>query len=143
MTEVIDYKRLTEKLQKLKVRFTQTPTKKTEPTNSDLKNEASKQLRRLVEIKKVHQIQIENFSKEQDSFFIKEILVPYLSSVYFGLIKRQNKDYLGITKMKHYINMPELIGDRIVKQINANGDERIDHDEFVPFFLKLLMGSLE
>ena len=27
--------------------------------------------------------------------------------------------------------------------MNANGDERIDHDEFVKFFLKLLMGSLE
>ena len=39
--------------------------------------------------------------------------------------------------------MPELIGDRIVRQMNANGDERIDHDEFVKFFLKLLMGSLE
>jgi Ca2+-binding EF-hand superfamily protein len=39
--------------------------------------------------------------------------------------------------------MPELIGSRLVKQINANGDERIDHDEFVPFFLKLLMGSFE
>ena len=25
--------------------------------------------------------------------------------------------------------------------MNANGDERIDHDEFVRFFLKLLMGS--
>ena len=27
--------------------------------------------------------------------------------------------------------------------MNANGDERIDHDEFVKFMLKLLMGSLE
>jgi Ca2+-binding EF-hand superfamily protein len=27
--------------------------------------------------------------------------------------------------------------------MNANGDERIDHDEFVKFFLKVLMGSLE
>jgi len=74
---------------------------------------------------------------------VKHILVPYLSSVYFGLIKRQNRDYLGIQKTKHYLNMPELIGDRLVKQINANGDERIDHDEFVPFFLKLMMGTLE
>ena len=39
--------------------------------------------------------------------------------------------------------MPELIGDRITKQINANGDERIDHDEFVQFFMKLLMGTFE
>jgi len=27
--------------------------------------------------------------------------------------------------------------------MNANGDERIDHDEFVKFFLKMLMGSFE
>jgi hypothetical protein len=57
--------------------------------------------------------------------------MPYLSNVYYGLIGRQYKDYLGVVKTKHYLNLPELIGDRIVKQINANGDERIDHDEFV------------
>lgn len=39
--------------------------------------------------------------------------------------------------------MPELIGDRIVRQMNANGDERIDHAEFVKFFLQMLMGPLE
>ena len=39
--------------------------------------------------------------------------------------------------------MPELIGERIVRQMNANGDERIDHDEFVKFFLVMLMGTLE
>ena len=44
--------------------------------------------------------------------------------------------------MKSFLNLPVLIGDRIVRQINANGDERIDHDEFVKFFLKLLMGTL-
>lgn len=27
--------------------------------------------------------------------------------------------------------------------MNANGDERIDHDEFVKFFLVMLMGTLE
>ena len=39
--------------------------------------------------------------------------------------------------------MPELIGDRIVRQMNANGDERIDHAEFVQFMLRMLMGSLQ
>ena len=39
--------------------------------------------------------------------------------------------------------MPEYIGERIVCQINANGDERIDHDEFVKFFLTVLMGTIE
>jgi len=39
--------------------------------------------------------------------------------------------------------MPELIGERILKQMNSNGDERIDHDEFVKLFLILFMGTLE
>jgi hypothetical protein len=29
----------------------------------------------------------------------------------------------------------------MVQQINVNGDERIDHDEFVQFFVKMLMGT--
>ena len=66
--------------------------------------------------------------------------MPYLSTVYASLIPKQ-KSYIGVKKMKQYLNLPELIGERIVNQINANGDERIDQDEFVPFFLKLLMGS--
>ena len=37
--------------------------------------------------------------------------------------------------------MPFLLGARICNLINANGDERIDSDEFVLFFLQLLMGS--
>ena len=45
--------------------------------------------------------------------------------------------------MKQYLDLPELLGLRIVNQINANGDERIDHDEFVDFFLQLTMGSFE
>ena len=31
----------------------------------------------------------------------------------------------------------------MVNLINANGDERIDHDEFVDFFLNLTVGSFE
>ena len=41
------------------------------------------------------------------------------------------------------MDLPELLGMRVVNLINANGDERIDHDEFVDFFLKLTMGSFE
>ena len=39
------------------------------------------------------------------------------------------------------MKLPDIIGNRIVKQINVNTDERIDHDEFIRFFLKLLMGN--
>ena len=95
------------------------------------------------DFKRYHQIKIENYNNEQDAFFIKKILIPYLSSVYFAMISKGNKDYLSITKTKSYLNLPELIGDRLVKQMNANGDERIDHDEFVVFLTNLFMGTLE
>jgi hypothetical protein len=39
------------------------------------------------------------------------------------------------------LNLPELIADRLLTQINANGDERIDHDEFIGFFLKAFLGT--
>ena len=86
---------------------------------------------------------MENFNLEQDNFFVSELLVPYLSAVYFGLTSQQKKGYLTISKMKNYLNLPELISKRIVKQINANGDERIDHDEFSRFFVQLFMGTHE
>ena len=95
------------------------------------------------EIKNVHPIKLEKFDEEIDTYFIHEILTPYLSSVYVGLIERQTKrDYLCCRKTKHYLNMPELIGERIVKQINSNGDERIDHDEFIDFMLKVTVGTV-
>lgn len=37
--------------------------------------------------------------------------------------------------------MPEFLAERICCQINSNGDERIDHDEFIAFFLKATIGS--
>ena len=39
------------------------------------------------------------------------------------------------------MNLPELLSERIIAIINANGDERIDHDEFVEFLLTIFMGS--
>ena len=93
-------------------------------------------------VKKLRLLKVENYMEEQDQYFVKNLLTPYLSAVYTGLVNRQNKDYLSISKAKSYLNLPPLIGDRIVRQLNANGDERIDHDEFIKFFLKLLMGTL-
>lgn len=39
------------------------------------------------------------------------------------------------------MGLPSMLSERIITQINANGDQRIDQSEFVIFFLKLLMGS--
>lgn len=84
---------------------------------------------------------MESFESAQDKYFLKKILVPYLSSVYFSLLAQGFKNYLSTQKTKHYLNLPEQLGNQIIKQINANGDERIDHDEFVGFMLELLMGT--
>ena len=86
-------------------------------------------------------MRIDEFDQDVDPYFIKNHLVPYLSSVYYAIVARGNKDYISIRKLKHYMNLPEVLNVIFAKQINANGDERIDHDEFVAFFLKLLMGS--
>ena len=76
-----------------------------------------------------------------DGHFVKTILVPYLSEVYYSLVARDSKDYLSAEATKQYLNLPELLSERIIGIINANGDERIDHDEFVEFFLTIFMGS--
>jgi hypothetical protein len=41
------------------------------------------------------------------------------------------------------MGLPEVVGDRVVSSINANGDERIEHDEFLQFFLDAMMGTKE
>jgi hypothetical protein len=87
-------------------------------------------------------IKAEKFEEVQDTYFLKKMLIPYLSSVFFGLIEHGTKDYLTIFKTRQYLNLPEPLGDRVCNIINANGDERIDHDEFIEFFTVALMGNL-
>lgn len=92
---------------------------------------------------RVYPLRMENFNEEWDGLFIAQVFEPYLSEVYKGLIARQSKDYLGLKRTKQYLNLPEILGERLVRQMNANGDERIDHDEFIKFMICLLMGSFE
>ena len=69
-------------------------------------------------------------------------MIPYLSSVFTSLVERGTKEYLPLEKLKLYLQLPPLLSESITKLINANGDERIDHDEFVKFFLTVINGSL-
>lgn len=71
------------------------------------------------------------YQAARDSYFIKKMMVPYFGQVYQALIDKSTKSYLDIKKTKQYLALPEPIADRICQQINANGDERIDHDEFI------------
>ena len=77
----------------------------------------------------------------RDSYFIKRMMIPYFSQVYQALIDKSTKSYLDIKKTKQYLGLPEPIADRICQQINSNGDERVDHDEFIQFFVTALMGN--
>jgi hypothetical protein len=50
---------------------------------------------------------------EKDSYFLKKMVIPYLSSVYNGLLERGTKDYLSLDRTQLYLNIPRPIGDRI------------------------------
>ena len=39
---------------------------------------------------------IEVFDEETDSYFAKHILMPYLASVYFGIIHSGSKEYISL-----------------------------------------------
>ena len=113
-------------------------------------NELEESKKDFQEIKMVHKLIANDYdpkeksmSNKLDRYFIKVILIPYLSSIFTSLQAKfgHNKDYLNIEKTKKYVNLPELLGSRMVHQINANGDERIDHDEFINFFVTLFMGK--
>lgn len=41
------------------------------------------------------------------------------------------------------MKLPEVIVNQICQQINTNGDERVDLDEFQTFFLNVIMGSVD
>ena len=48
-----------------------------------------------------------------DKMYTEKVLVPYLSSVYFALIDRGNKDYLSIERTKLYMGLPPLLAERV------------------------------
>lgn len=70
--------------------------------------------RKLLNRSKVHNLKIEHFQKARDTYFVKKILMPYLSSVYFSLVGRGTKGYLSAAKTKQYLNLPEFIGEAFV-----------------------------
>ena len=76
-----------------------------------------------------------------NDYYINKLLLPYLISVYKSLVARLGKSYLTTDATKLYMGLNTLLSDRIVEQINDNGDERIDQDEFVKFMIQLCMGS--
>lgn len=51
--------------------------------------------------------------------------------------------YVTKAVLKNYLNLPELIFLRVLKQINPSGDEQIEHREFLNFFFKITCGSFK
>lgn len=50
-----------------------------------------------------------------DKMYVSKVLLPYLSSVYYALIDRGNKDYLSIERTKLYMGLPPLLAERIIR----------------------------
>jgi hypothetical protein len=45
--------------------------------------------------------------------------------------------------LRIYFNLPELVFTRVLKIINVSCDDKVDHTEWLNFFLKLTCGSLQ
>ena len=59
------------------------------------------------------QLKIEDYEHVQDQYFLKKMVVPYLSSVYLGLVAGGTKDYASLLRTKQYLNLPEALAERI------------------------------
>ena len=80
---------------------------------------------------------------EIDVVFIRDFVVPYFSEVYNSLMHKDGLGYLREESIKIYVNLPEILGNRLMQLINANGDQLIDHDEWLEYMLNLICGSFE
>ena len=71
---------------------------KSMPSNVNNKKQNASEREKLCQA--INPIKIEYFGLEHDVFFTKEILTPYLSSVYFSMVSRGKKNYLCTKRMK-------------------------------------------
>ena len=72
-----------------------------------------------------------NPASEADIVFLRDFAAPYFSNVFHSLMSKGNTGFLPVATVKSYMNLPEMLGKRVSDIMNANGDERIDHDEFI------------
>ena len=58
---------------------------------------------------------METLNDESDIYYVQKMLIPYLSSVYYGLTAHGGaKDYLTASKTQLYLNLPDVIARRVV-----------------------------
>ena len=76
-----------------------------------------------------------------DTSFLKHFAAPYFSQVYKAMLGQ--REYLSVEGIREYMNLPEPIFQRVLICLNPNGDDRVDHDEFLDFFLSLTSASLD
>jgi Ca2+-binding EF-hand superfamily protein len=76
-----------------------------------------------------------------DIVFIRDFATPYFSSVYQSLVNQGSGGILEVARVKSYFNLPEIIFSRLIGIMNENGDDRIDHEEWLQFFLRLTCSS--
>jgi hypothetical protein len=80
---------------------------------------------------------------EADIVFLRDFLVPYLSNVFRSLLSRNKTEYLSLWCVKEYLSLQGMLGTRVIDLMNENGDSRIDHDEWLPFMLNLIIGKFD
>jgi hypothetical protein len=98
---------------------------------------------------------IEDFDEINDSKFIKEYLVPYLSDLYKDLALRsfistssaaaQASAIKKVDKVTfiQYCNLPGIISERLLKIFDTNSDGLITEESFVKNMTLIFMSDLE
>ncbi|CDW90010.1 myosin light chain kinase [Stylonychia lemnae] len=88
---------------------------------------------------------LKDFELEQNEHFIKFVFIPYFKDIYLDLFTKSDKAGKGINKIvfQEYANLPGLLGERLFKIIDENGDQFLDQKEFIHAMFKIYYSKLE
>ena len=78
---------------------------------------------------------------ENDVTFLRDFVTPYFSDVFYAQTKHEKSSFLSAFTLKSYLNLPEILGIRIVQVMNNTDDERIFYSQWMKFMLTLTCGS--
>ena len=65
---------------------------------------------------------------QRDVVFLSKFAAPYFSDVYKSLAERGGNSYLFEKNLKTYLNLPEILSNRILSGLPTHNYGEIEHD---------------
>jgi Ca2+-binding EF-hand superfamily protein len=91
-------------------------------------------------------IHLEEFDKERDLEFIRQVVIPYFSEVFQDLERReedQQKGYISKATFLEYSNLPGIVGDRFYSMMDPKDTGAIEMREFVHKIIMTFISDLD